>query len=303
MVPRRPLGQSGLEVPVLGFGAGELGAPGLDEQQVARLLGQAVELGVCLFDAARSYGLAEERLGRHLRPYRGRVLLSTKVGYGISGVADWSDAAVARGVDEALARLQADVLDVVHLHSCPRWVLEQGAVVEALEQAKRAGKVRAIAYSGENEACEWAVASSRFDAIQCSVNLVDQRGASRWVEHARERGLGVLAKRPLANAVWRFDQAPARADQAEYWRRWRALALDTLLAGLGLPRDTAAVAEVALRFAAYTPGVSCALVATTRPERLVGHAESVARGALPDATRLALTEAFTRVGADWEGLV
>jgi aryl-alcohol dehydrogenase-like predicted oxidoreductase len=63
---RRPFGRTGLAVPILGFGAGHVGDPALDEAEVGRLLHGALDLGVTLIDTARSYGLSEERIGRHL---------------------------------------------------------------------------------------------------------------------------------------------------------------------------------------------------------------------------------------------
>ena len=116
---RRPFGTTGLTVPALGLGAGQVGDARLDEAGAARLLGGALDLGVTLLDTARSYGLSEERIGRHLAHRRGEFLLSTKVGYGVEGVADWTGPAVARGIDEALGRLRTDVIDLVFLHSCP----------------------------------------------------------------------------------------------------------------------------------------------------------------------------------------
>ncbi|HEX2689575.1 MAG TPA: aldo/keto reductase, partial [Kofleriaceae bacterium] len=79
----RPFGRTGLRVPALGLGAGEIGAAELDEREVEALLRTAVELGVTLIDTARSYGLSEERIGRYLGPVRDQVVLSTKVGYGV----------------------------------------------------------------------------------------------------------------------------------------------------------------------------------------------------------------------------
>src|ERR1700712_4330280 len=102
----RAFGRSGpaaqLQVSPLGLGAGELGAAGLDDREVEQLLRTAVELGVTLIDTARSYGLSEERIGRHLRPVRDQIVLSTKVGYGVDGVPDWTAECIRRGVERAL---------------------------------------------------------------------------------------------------------------------------------------------------------------------------------------------------------
>ena len=77
---RRPFGDTGLTVPVLGFGAGGIGDPALSERDAETLLNSVLDLGVGLIDTARSYGLSEERIGRHLARRRGDFVLSTKVG-------------------------------------------------------------------------------------------------------------------------------------------------------------------------------------------------------------------------------
>lgn len=86
----RLLGHPGIAVSALGLGCGRLGSTRLEDSAAERLLHAAIDLGITLFDSARSSGLSEERLGRHLGPRRQHVVLSTKLGYGIDGFADWT---------------------------------------------------------------------------------------------------------------------------------------------------------------------------------------------------------------------
>ncbi|MDQ1241734.1 MAG: hypothetical protein QG550_985, partial [Pseudomonadota bacterium] len=109
---RRSFGQTGLAVPILGFGAMQAGDPALAEDAAARLLNHALDIGLTLIDTARSYGLSEERIGRHLARRRDEFVLSTKVGYGIAGVPDWTYDCVVAGVDAARDRLRTDVIDI-----------------------------------------------------------------------------------------------------------------------------------------------------------------------------------------------
>jgi aryl-alcohol dehydrogenase-like predicted oxidoreductase len=291
-VTPRPLGATGLLVSPVGLGAGRIGEPGLPEDDVRALVDAALEAGVTLFDTARSYGLSEERLGRALAGRRDDVVLSTKVGYGVDGVPDWTGACVELGVDAALRRLRTDRLDVVHLHSCPLELLERGEVVAALERAVRKGKVRAAAYSGEDEALRFAVRSGAFAVVQCSVSVVDQAVLPEVAE-ARARGIGVLAKRPLGNAPWRFPDRPAEPDVAEAWDRFRALGLEG--AGDWAERFT--------RFAAFAPGVDVILVGTASPAHLGAAVAAVRRGPLEPETIAALTSAFAHAGAAWRGRI
>jgi aryl-alcohol dehydrogenase-like predicted oxidoreductase len=289
----RPFGRTGLTVPCLGFGAGHVGDAALEEGEAGRLLHGALDLGVTLFDTARSYGLSEERIGRHLAGRRHEAILSTKIGYGIPGYDDWTGPVITAGVEAALGRLRTDRIDIVHLHSCPVAVLECGEVVAALQAAVAAGKVRVAAYSGDNAPLDWAIESGAFGSVETSVNLVDQRAIERSLP-AAERGLGVIAKRPAANAPWRYTERPAAEDVARYWERWKALGLDPGPYGW---------TELALRFAAYQAGVHCAIVGTSRLEHLRQNVEQVEKGPLPEETVAAIRAAFRVHGAGWEGQI
>jgi aryl-alcohol dehydrogenase-like predicted oxidoreductase len=301
----RAFGRTGLSVSALGLGAGEIGGATLDERDVEALLRTAVDCGVTLIDTARSYGLSEERIGRFMAPVRDAVVMSTKVGYGVDGVADWTGECVRLGIDQALGRLATDRIDIVHLHSCPIEVMARGDVVTALHDAKRAGKIRCAAYSGDNEALAWAVASGQFDSVQLSWNLCDQHAAAVIVR-AREAGLGVIAKRPLANAPWRFADRPEGREAELYWVRWRELGFDARSGFVGgdgfaggagsLPR---AFDELAVRFAAHFAGVSSAIVGTQQIPHLCHNAELVARGALPEPLVAAVRDRFQTIGAAW----
>jgi aryl-alcohol dehydrogenase-like predicted oxidoreductase len=290
----RAFGDSGLTVSALGLGAGQLGSAQLSERDVDALLGGAIDLGVTLFDSARSYGESEARLGRHLVGRRDRVVLSTKGGYGVPGVEDWSAEAIARGIDLALENLRTDRIDLYHLHSCPLDILQRDDNLRALERAQTDGKLRVIAYSGENDALDWAVASGRFSGFQCSVNPFDQRSLATTLLAARARGLGVLAKRPLGNAPWRYASPPSDDGERVYWRRMQQLAFDP--APLDWP-------ELALRFSAFAEGVSSILVGTTRLAHLRANASWLQRGPLDAAMLTRLRGAFSAHGGDWPGLI
>lgn len=288
-MPRRSYGASGLQVPMLGLGAGGLGDPGLSEAEVDRLLGLALDLGVNLIDTAPSYGASEARIGRHLRGRRGQAILSTKVGYGIPGVPDWTAEAVTAGVLRALGTFGVQQLDIVHLHSCPAEILERGEVTEALVRAVRAGQVRAAAYSGDGHALYLAQGCGAFAGVQATLSICDQHNAPT-LALAERAGLGVIIKRPLANAPWRYEACPSRADEAEYWRRWRQM---------DLALHDESPASVALRFAAFQPFVSTILVGTTREAHLRSALQALGRGPLPGELATHVAQRWRTHGADW----
>jgi aryl-alcohol dehydrogenase-like predicted oxidoreductase len=290
----RPLGDTGLVVSALGLGAGQIGRDDVSDAQADAVLGAALDAGVTMIDTARSYGRSEERIGRFLVGRRDRVVISTKGGYGIAGVPDWTGACITAGVDAALGRLGTDRIDVFLLHSCPRETLERGDVVEALAAAVRAGKVRAMGYSGEGDALAWAVRSGRFQVVETSVNLCDQRVLDEVLPAARAAGIGVIAKRPLANAAWRFAERPV-GDYAEvYWERLRAM---------GIGPGARAWDELAIRFAAFQPGVSTAIAGTASSAHLQRLAGFVAAGALGEDEVAEIRAAFRRCDRGWVGQV
>lgn len=291
-VQRRPFGSTGLQVSVVGLGAGHIGGSSYDESVAAVLLQGALDAGVTFIDTARGYGRSEELIGRHLAGRREEVVLSTKVGYDVPGVPDWTARAVSAGVDLALQRLRTDVVDVVFLHSCDLDVLRRGEVVEALLDARAAGKVRIAGYSGENEALRWAVDSGAFGAVQTSVNLADQWSLRHVLGTAASRGLGVVAKRPLANAAWRFTQRPL-GDYAEvYWERLHAMGRQ--------PADGQWLAT-AVRFSAFAPAVSTAIVGTGSMDHLRDAVAAAALGPLPESEVQGWYDAFAPHAEQWPG--
>jgi aryl-alcohol dehydrogenase-like predicted oxidoreductase len=291
---QRAFGKPGWSVSALGLGAGHIGDPELDEACVGVLLNSALDMGITLIDSARSYGLSEERIGRHIAHRRRQFILSTKVGYGIPGHEDWSFDCVMAGVDAALKLLRTDYLDIVHLHSCPLETLQQGDAIRAIHKARDQGKLRVAAYSGENEALRWAIESGHFGGIECSVNLFDQRCLEHSLPLAQKRGIGVIAKRPLANTPWRFAQRPVGEYCEEYWSRWQAMKIESI------DMDWQ---ELALRFAAHAPAVSCAIVGTSSPDHLLQNRIFADRGPLPPEHFEALRSSFRRHDENWVGQI
>lgn len=287
---QRPFGNTGLTVSAVGLGAGQIGDARLAESDVERLLLGALDLGVTLFDTARGYGLSEERIGKHLAQRRGDFVLSTKVGYSVPGYADWTYDGVRAGVELALKTLRTDYVDIVHLHSCPLETLQRGEVLAALEAARQAGQVRVVAYSGENEALAWAVESGRVGSVEHSLNICDQRVITGALARAQERGLGVIAKRAIANAPWRFAECPKGQYVEEYWWRWKTMQID--------PRGLD-WAELAVRFAAYQPGVSACIIGTTRLDNLRANVQAAQRGPLADDHIAAIRAAFQQNDPGW----
>ncbi len=179
------------------------------------------------------------------------MVISTKLGYGVDGVEDWTGPCITAGVEQALR----DTKHRLHRHRppalLPSTTLARGDVIDALERAKRDGKIRAIAYSGENDDLAFAIAMQRFDGFMASLNICDQRVIDATLPALH--GKGFIAKRPSANHPWRFDQAPVGDYCETYWHRWKAM---------GLSNHGLDWGELAIRFALSIPGVASAIVGT-----------------------------------------
>lgn len=288
-----PLGHSGLKVAALGFGAMHINDERTTEAEAGTLLNHVLDVGINLVDTARGYGLSEARIGRHIAHRRAEFLLSTKVGYGVEGVPDWTYECIVQGVERALRLMKTDWLDIVHLHSCPLHVLQHGDVTRALNDCRAAGKLRVAAYSGDNAEIDFAIESGAFGSLQTSVSLCDQAHLRHRAARADHAGIGVIAKRPLAGAVWRFAERPADFAEGHYWDRLQAMGLQT-------QEDWA---DVALRFVAFHTGVASAIVGTAKPANLRRNLLAIERGPLAPALAAGIRDAFTRQHAEWPGLI
>lgn len=288
----RRYGTTDLHISPLGLGAAQLGDPALDEQTMARLIHAAIDLGIHLFDTAPSYGISEQRLGRHLGARRNKVILSTKLGYGVEGVPDWTGACITAGVERALRLLRSDYIDIAHLHSCPSSMLENSDVIDALQGAQRAGKLRAIAYSGENEDLNWAIQSGRFDGFMASLSICDQRIIEDALPALKEKGF--IAKRTVANYPWRFDARPVGNYCEEYWVRWKAM---------GANNHDLSWGELSLRFALTVNGVSSTIVGTSSLDHMKEAVQWASQGPLSAHTMQELQAAFKRADSNWIGQI
>ncbi|HEX6986348.1 MAG TPA: aldo/keto reductase [Planctomycetaceae bacterium] len=294
----RRFGKTGLDVSVLGFGGAEIGYQGVDQETATRLLNAALDAGLNVIDTAECYVDSEELIGNAVSGRRGEFLLFTKTGHA-DGYAnpDWSYEGTLATVERSLKRLKTDHVDLVLLHSCGEEELRRGDATRGLQEAKRRGYTRLIGYSGDSAAARYAVESGAFDALEVSVNIADQEAIDLVLPEAVRRGLGVIAKRPVANVAWRSGgQPPADTYHHEYWRRLRELDYDFAKGDL----DEAVA--VALRFTLGVPGVDTAIVGTTKPDRFGRNAEVVAAGPLPEDRFRAIRERWGQVARpDWTG--
>jgi hypothetical protein len=293
---RRTLGRTGLEVSILGFGGAEIGFEGADDADVERLLGSALDAGLNTIDTAACYADSEEKIGRAIFHRRGDFYLFTKCGHAAGlDLPDWNPKMLAQSIERSLQRLQVDHLDLLQLHSCSEDLLRQGDVIAVVQQARDAGKTRFIGYSGDHDAAVYAVECGAFDTLQTSINIADQEAVALTLPKAQAANMGVIAKRPLANVVWKTgSEPPPNAYHRTYWERLQQLDYDFVTSD-----DAVATA---LRFTLSLPGVSTAIVGTAKPDRWQQNAKLLDAGPLPSAQIDAIRARWQEVGGNhWVG--
>jgi aryl-alcohol dehydrogenase-like predicted oxidoreductase len=296
-IPHRILGKTGLDVSVLGFGGSEIGYQSVAQKTVDTILNRALDAGINAIDTAECYEQSETLIGRALAKRRAEIVLMTKCGHA-SGLfrSDWDPTMIEKSIERSLKRLRTDCVDVMQFHSCGAATLRDNRVLEVLVRAREAGKCRFIGYSGDADDAVVAVETGVFDTLQISVNLADQQAIDLVLPKATERKMGVIAKRPIANAVWRNGAAPSEWYTRPYWDRLKRLDYDFLRG------DIASSVAIAIGFTLATPGVHTAIVGTTRPENVERNVAMVSSGTLAKADYDRIRARWTEASRpDWVG--
>jgi aryl-alcohol dehydrogenase-like predicted oxidoreductase len=254
-----------------------------------------------VIDTAECYRGSEEMIGRAVSNRRDEFYLFTKCGHplGTESAANWSRDSILESIQRSLKRLKTDKIDIVQLHSCSEAELRKGEAIGALQTARERGYTRYIGYSGDSRAAHYAVESGAFDTLQTSISIADQEAIDLSVPLAREKQMGVIAKRPIANAAWKTGHKPIDSYQHEYWERLRKLKYDFLQHA-----DLETTIATALRFTLSVPGVHTAIVGTSKPERWKQNAKYLEEGPLKENEFKAIRERWEDVAPRiWVGQV
>ncbi|MCD0179242.1 aldo/keto reductase [Micrococcus luteus] len=291
------LGRSGLTVSVVGLGCNNLGRPGtatLEQAGTDAVVHAALDAGITFFDVADVYGaepgLSEERLGRALGARRDEVVIGTKFGMDMGGVAGDDGGArgsrryIVRAVEDSLRRLGTDWIDLYQFHTPdPATPIEE--TLRALDDLVRAGKVR---YVGHSNRAGWQIAQAeyvarelgveRFVSAQNHYNLLDRRAELEVVPAAAEFGLGGLPYFPLANGLLtgKYSQGDApEGSRLSHVRQHMVADADLeQLAAFGRFARERGITEVqaAIGWLAAQGPVSSVIAGATRPAQVVENA-------------------------------
>jgi predicted aldo/keto reductase-like oxidoreductase len=242
---QRPFGKnSSVKISALGFGGHHIG-DAEDQSTATKLVSEAIDGGVTFFDNCWEYhrGKTEDWMGAALKGKRDRVFLMTKV------CTHGRDKDLAlRMLEQSLRRLQTDHLDLWQIHGVsfdndPDLFIRKNGAAEALEQAKKQGKVRFVGFTGHKDPAihlKMLRTNFPFDSVQMPLNAFDATFRSfqrEVVPEATRRGIAILGMKPFS--------------------------------GNGDPIKKGVVsAEEALRYAMSVPGVTVTITGMEKPEVL-----------------------------------
>jgi aryl-alcohol dehydrogenase-like predicted oxidoreductase len=300
-IATRPLGRTGDQVTVLGYGAMELRGgphgPAISGDEAGRLLHAVLDSGINLIDTSIDYGRSEELIGQYLARRREEFFLASKCGCPqgsrytlrnrrivasrrvISGRAhDYRADNIRAGTEQSLRRLRTDRLDLLQVHLSPsRARLEADDTVQTLLSLREAGKVRFIGMSGELPNLPGHIAMGVFDVFQIPYSAL-QPEHEDLISAAAAAGAGTLIRggaargAPAPDKGWR--NGPLGLTEGEGRRRWQASRVQDLLGGM-------TPMEFVLRYTLSHRGLSSVIVGTSKVSHLRANLAFADRGPLP----------------------
>lgn len=219
-IPLRPLGATGVKVSALGLGGYHLGTM-KSEKKAVHLVQAAIDSGVTFLDNAWEYheGRSEKIVGKALKGRRDQVFLMTKVCTHGRGKRE-----AMKQLEQSLKRLHTDVLDLWQIHECvypndPGHHFAEGGVIEALEQAKRQGKVRFVGFTGHKHPdihLEMLSYDFPFDTCQLPLNCFDANFRSFEQEvlpQLIKRGIAPIGMKSLGGDGRQVEQKAITAQE------------------------------------------------------------------------------------------
>jgi aryl-alcohol dehydrogenase-like predicted oxidoreductase len=279
----RKLGKTGLDVSTVSFGAWAIGGTWgpLDDEQSLLALHRAVDRGVNFIDTADVYGdgHSEQLIARFRKGRRENLVVATKAGRGASPhtVSNYSAAQLSFFVERSLRNLEAETIDLLQLHCPPTDVYYRPEVFGALDDLVRAGKVRHYGVSVERvEEALKALEYPGVATVQIIYNLFRQRPADSFMELARLRGVGVIARLPLSSGLlsgrMTTDRVFAADDHRSFNRDGAAFDRGETFSGVDFEQGLSwvealrplvppgfSLAQFAIRWILMNEGVSCTI--------------------------------------------
>ncbi len=316
----RTLGRTGLRVSEVGFGAWAIGGPSklgaveigwgeVDDAMSLRAVEAAYDAGVTFFDTADAYGAgrSEELIGKALKSKRDRVVIATKVGNRTTPAGEWakdfSKQWITQAIDGSLARLGMDYVDLYQLHSATETAQYRDETFEALEALKAARKIRFYGISvGPCAHGPWVIRNTTADTIQVVYNMLEREPEAELLPLAQERGIGIIARVPLASGflTGKFTPDTRFAPNDHRSRTYppekiRQMVAQVARLGFLTEKKRKTLAQAALQYCLAHPAVSAVIPGAKTPEQARANA-AASDGVLLTADEVARARAVLAAG-------
>lgn len=292
----RAFGKTGIQLSEVGFGAWAIGGTSYgptDDATSLQALQRALDLGVNFFDTADVYGNghSEELIGKTLRGIRKNVFIATKGGWDFyhskERAKNMSSAYLKEALHQSLKRLETDTVDLYQLHNPDLRTIEEGQLFKTLEEFKRQGKARFVGISvHEVEEAKAVVLSGRCDAVQLVYNMIEQNMRPEILPLAREKGVGVIAREPLACGflTGKYTKESVFGKQ-DHRKRWTKKELEGDLAEVEkvkfiADRCNTSLTQAALKFVLSREEISVVIPGAKTPKQVEENVFSVQDGYL-----------------------
>lgn len=301
---RVELGRTGIEVGVVGLGAGgdsRLGLKQAGADSAVRLIRSALDLGIDFIDTAEAYG-TEEVVGRAIAEVpRERVVISTKKT--TFDVPPLEPDDLVQSLEASLRRLKTDYVDVYHLHGVRPgdYARLRERLLPTLHKLKAQGKIRFIglteAFNADptHQTLQEALADDDWDVVMVGFNILNQSARERVFPVTIERRVGTLIMFAVRRALSRPDRLHELLQQlAARGKISRELADEGLDFVLGTG-GASSLPDAAYRFVRDEPGAHVILSGTGDEAHLRANVQSLEAPPLPATTRARLVELFEAV--------
>jgi aryl-alcohol dehydrogenase-like predicted oxidoreductase len=281
-LPKRMLGNTGMEVTTLAYGAMEMRGgprgPEISDEEADRVLNSVLDAGINFIDTSIDYGRSEERIGKFISQRRGEYFLASKCGCVLGDERGHVHTAenIRTGVENSLSLMKTDYLDLVQFHRslAPEEFDEEGALSEVLK-LREEGKVRFIGVSGTLPNLDAQIDMGVFDAFQVPYSAL-QREHEEVIAKASAAGAGIIIRGGAARG------APTDWESRTYYMipgeqmrgTWEQADLDSLLDGMSRM-------EFTLRFTLSHPDLDATIVGTRNLEHLQENIGFAEKGPLP----------------------
>ena len=286
----RQLGNTGLVVTQLGYGAGFRGE--VTEAQADGLFNAVLDAGINFIDTAPCYDFSEDRIGAGISRRRDEFYLATKCGCNVGPGGKprdphhiWTAENFHGNIDESLRRMNVDYVDLLQMHSPSFKQFEQGGLLDALNQIRDSGKARFIGVSTNLPDLPAYMKIPDFDVFQISYSALGRRH-ERLIQDVADAGAGVIIRGGIA-----------KGHRGEGWPKWERAGLDDLLDGM----DRYAFV---LRFTLTHPACQTNIVGTADLNHFKANVAAAKAGPLPQAVYEEAKERLAQIGeapADSQG--